>query len=104
MIEKYVKKFNDVFKINIKDNDINNKLKLLEDIFMALEDKLYSETIDYNEIKKKYFDISKKLEETFTEQQKELFEKVWELNICMNIETEKQLFIFGYLLANELNN
>lgn len=102
-LEKYIEKFNEIFGTEIKSKDLNNKIKILETIFKGLEDKLYSTTNEYEEIRRKYIENSDKLIATLKTEQKKLFDESWELHNSMNAQIELQLFVFGYLIASELN-
>ena len=102
-MKKIIEHFNKIFKTKINKNISTNRMQLLKVIFEGLEDKLYSQDKNYKELKKRYFEISNKLEEALSTNQKELFEKCWELTNEMNSTLEFQLFAFGYLIANELN-
>ena len=102
MEKEYLEIFNEVFGSKTKDEKTTDKIKVLEKIFNTLEDELYSTTKNYKETMKKYIEASEELEETFSKEQQELFEKCWELHNSINAQIEKQLFVFGFLLAQEL--
>lgn len=97
--DKYLKQFNKVFHTNLDNSKTQDKIQLLEVIFKALENELYSTTTDYQLLTKKYVDKVDKLMETLDKEQEELFEVCNELFAKMNEQMEQQMFIYGYLLA-----
>ncbi|MBQ3413953.1 MAG: hypothetical protein IJH39_01095 [Clostridia bacterium] len=51
----------------------------------------------------KHIEISDELEKTFTPEQKQLFERYWKIGSEITAEENEQLFIFGYIIATQLN-
>ena len=102
MEKEYVEKFNEIFNTEVKDERIINKIKILEVIFKALEDEFYIMTNDYKELMRKNVEISDKLLDALTEEQRNIFKNGLKINNEMNEKNEYKMFVFGYLLAKEL--
>jgi len=101
--EEYLKHFDNIFETTTFENIKFDNMKMLKKLYEYLAEDLYTPSYRYKELRRKYIEESEKLEETFSEEQQQQFEKCWELYNEMLGETEEQLFIFGYILASELN-
>ena len=77
-------------------------MPLLEMIFERFEEDLYTPDKEYEKLRKKQIEIYSKLESTLKEEQIKLFDEYWKINSEMKTKTEKQLFIFGYIIACEI--
>jgi hypothetical protein len=101
--EEILKHFDNIFEtdtlkhINLKD------MKLLKMLFKKFEEQLYKPNDRYKKLTRECVEISDKLEETFTEEQKELFDKLDEKRNEMIGTENEQFFLFGYILAKELD-
>ena len=68
--EELLKKYNEIFKAKEEiDIDIKRRIGVLEIIFKALEDSLYSPTDEYKSLIGKYVEKSDKLIDILTEEQ-----------------------------------
>ena len=107
MDEKYKeisKHFDSIFETDtLKHIDFKN-MKLLKTLFNYFLEDLYIPSLKYEKLRNKQIRISDKLEETFTQEQKQLFEQYWETTNQMSEEEELQLFMFGYIMAKELDS
>lgn len=101
--EEYLKHFDNIFETNTFENIKFDNMKMLKKLYEYFGEDLYTSSSRHKELRIKYIEESEKLEETFSEEQQRQFEKCWELYNEMLGETEEQLFIFGYILASELN-
>ena len=97
--KEYLKHFDNIFETNTFENIKFDNMKMLKKLYEYLAEDLYTPSYRYKELRRKYIEESEKLEETFSEEQQQQFEKCWELYNEMLGETEEQLFIFGYILA-----
>lgn len=86
----------------LKNIDFSN-MKLLKVLFNYFEEDLYTPSDKYNELRAKAIKISDKLESTFTKEQQELFEDYWEAESLMHCEENEQMFLFGYIIAKQLD-
>lgn len=96
-IEKY---FNEIFETNISID--SKQLPLLTNFYRRFKEDLYIETSEYNRVKKQKHEQEKLLEEMLTNEQQKEFEKYWELKNEMQGYIEEQQFLYGYLVAKEL--
>lgn len=93
--------FDNTFKTNtIKHIQLN--MPLLKIFYEYFSDELHKSSPSYNELRKKYSEVSDLLEKSFTEGQQTLFEKFFEIGSDMSVERSEQLFYFGYIMAKEL--
>lgn len=95
--------FDEVFNARTKD-EIELDMPLLNILFNELRDKLYTTSKDYIELQRECCKLYDELFKSLNLEQKELLEKIDEMNCQIYAEQEKKLFIFGYLMAKELDN
>ena len=79
-----------------------DNMKLLKALYEYLEEDIYTPSVKYLELMHKHIEISDELEKTFSPEQSELFEKYWEIGSEMTAEENQQLFLFGFIMAREL--
>lgn len=65
---------------------------------------MFIETQEYKELKQERQNIENKINSSFSNEQKQLFEEYWDIENKMQSEAEKQIFLFGYLMRDELEN
>lgn len=99
-----LKHFDNVFETetvkNFKNIDFE-KLKLLSKFYEYFEDEIYRPSEEYEELRKQQIKVSNQIEKTFTDKQKQLFDKHWEITNNMISEEEQQAFLFGFIVAKE---
>lgn len=100
--EDYLKRFDKIFGTNTT-NTIK-KLPMLHNIFNEFIDDLLSSNEEYLEYLKKVNIAQDKLIETFDENQEQLFENYCNLHNQASNLTDEQLFMFGFIMAEELRN
>lgn len=98
-----LKHFDSVFNTDIANNIKFDNMKLLKSLYEYFEEDIYIPSTKYSELRHKHIEISDELEKTFTPEQKELFERYWEVGNEMIAEENEQLFLFGYVIAKELD-
>ena len=102
-MDETLKHFDKIFNTEtIKHINFDN-MKLLKALYEYLEEDIYTPSAKYLELMHKHVKISDELEKTFTPEQSELFEKYWEIGSEMTTEENQQLFMFGFIIAKELN-
>ena len=79
-----------------------NEMKFLIRFFEYFEEDLYRPSEESNKLRKEQAEIVDKLDETFTKEQQILFEKYWEVSNQIIFEEQQQLFLFGYIVAKEM--
>lgn len=84
-------------------NDIKfDNLKLLNTLYEYFEESIYTPSPRYSKLILQHIKISDELAKTFKQDQQNLFEQYMEIGNEMNAEENRQLFIFGYIMAREL--
>ena len=102
-IEETLKNFDQIIGTNKYTNIQKSKFPLILKIFNILRDDITITSDEYNNLNKCRMSILKNLENTFTDEQKVLFEKYWEFENKMRSMSEENIFLFGYLIKDELN-
>jgi len=95
ILEHFDSVFNTETAKHIKFQD----MKLLKALYEYFEEDVYTPSTKYSELMHKHIEFEK----TFTPEQKELFERYWEIGSEMTAEENEQLFLFGYVIAKELD-
>lgn len=94
--------FDEVFNTHAKD-EIELDKPLLNILFNELRDKLYTTSKEYINLQKECCNLYIELFKGLNAEQKELLGKIDEMNCQIYAEQEKKLFIWGYLIARELD-
>ena len=103
-LQEYIKHFDSIFGTDAIKHINFKKLKILQALIDYFGEDLYTPSPKYKELREEYYKVSTDLESTFTKEQKELFEKYWEISSKKDVEVEEQLFMFGYILGSEMNH
>ena len=53
-------------------------------------------------LKQERQNIVDKINKSFNDEQKQLFEQYWDIESKMQSEIEKEIFLFGYLIRDEI--
>ncbi len=101
--ESCINGFGEIFEIKNIKIDIE-KLPLLKFILREFGEDLYTPSKVNEELRKKKIKLGEELEGTFTEEQKEKFIEYWDLENQIEEELESQLFMYGFIMAQELKN
>lgn len=100
----YLKHFDKIFKTKTLKNINLDNIVLLNELYRLLEECLCTTTDKNNIIRIKSIKLYDELKETFTEKQQTLFNEFIDLNNEEMSSIQQQLFIFGYIMAKELDN
>ena len=101
--QKYIKGFGEIFEIeNIKID--TTKMPLLKYIVREFGEELYNPSDENKRLNREKMKLFAELEKTFTEEQTREFMKYWELENKSMEELEEQLFMYGFIMAQELEN
>lgn len=98
-----LKHFDSIFNTETAKHIKFQDMRLLKALYEYFEEDVYTPSTKYSELMHKHIEISDELEKTFTPEQKELFERYWEVGSEMTTEENEQLFLFGYVIAKELD-
>jgi hypothetical protein len=102
--DEYIEKFDKIFKTKTLPNFSKENLSVLFKIFEKFADEIYKPTKHINNLIIENNKVLDKLLKILTYEQKEILESYLELVNEFSAEQEKQVFIFGFILANEINN
>lgn len=102
--EDFLNHFDSIFntetikKVNLKDK------KLLLELYRRLEEDLLTTNQEYKEVRKRWKKIDEVFTKSLTDEQLKLYDKFDELRNEMHSIEFEQVFIFGYIIAKELDN
>lgn len=94
--------FDNIFGTKVA-NHIKLNIPLIKIIFEKFEEDLYTANETYNKVRKEQIKISDELYKTFTQEQKDLFEKYWQITNELGSLEDEQIFSFGFIMAKELD-
>ena len=98
-----LKHFDVIFNTETAKHIKFQDMKLLKALYEYFEEDIYKPSAKYLELMHKHIEISDELEKTFTPEQAQLFEQYWEVGSEMTLEENEQLFLFGIIMARELD-
>ena len=101
--EETLKHFDSVFDADTLKTIHFSNMKMLKALYEYFEEDIYTPSPKYSKLRHNHIEIADKLESTFSDEQKKLFEQYWELGTQMCEEEQQQLFLFGYIIATKLN-
>ena len=100
--ENCIRTFGEIFEIdNIEIN--TTKLPLLKYILREFGEDLYTPSEKNKKLKEEKAKLQKEFETILTKEQYEKFIKYWELENKSTEELEEQLFMYGFIMAKELD-
>ena len=102
--KKILSHFDAIFNTETIKNIKFDDMKLLNALYEYFEESIYTPSSKYSELRHKHIEVSDELEKTFTPDQQKLFEKYWEIGSYMCAEENRQFFLFGYIMAKELDD
>lgn len=100
--EEILKNFDKIIGTNNAKKIDTSKFPLLLKIFEQFEEDLFVELQEYKEVKQERQNIVDKINKSFNDEQKQLFEQYWDIESKMQSEIEKEIFLFGYLIRDEI--
>ena len=98
-LKDYFKHFDNTFNTNIADNIDINKLPMLNMAFNNMGEFMYNTSDDKREITHTLLKIQDKLNVTFNEKQRALFDEYEETENISATELARQMIVFGYSIA-----
>ena len=97
---EYLKHFDDIVGTNTRNNI--RQMPLFDVFYERFADDFYIQREEIQELITKRRRTSDKLEETFTEEQQELFEEYWDLDSQIAEDLREQLFMFRIHCSNRI--
>ena len=100
--EKIVKNFDKIMVTNKFNNMNKAKLPLLIIIFEQFREDMFITIKEYEHLQKDKSLLLNKIENNFNDEQKKIFEKYWKIENKIISIVEEEIFLFGYLIKDEL--
>lgn len=101
--QEYLELFDKVFRTNAKKYIHLEQVPLLTVIYDRLREDLLTLNDKYKGLRNARLEIYDAMQEKMTKEQKDLLETYIDLSEDMENEMAQQIFVFGVILANELN-
>lgn len=102
--EDFLNHFDSIFNTEtIKRVNLQDK-KLLIELYRRFEEDLLTTNQEYKNVRKKWKKIDETFNKSLTEEQLNLYNEVDELRNEMHSIEFEQVFVFGYIIAKELDN
>ena len=102
-VEEILKNIDKIIGTNKYDSIDKTRFPLLLKIFEKFREDIDIQTKTIKTLKKEKLQVLEKIDNSFNEEQKRLFEKYWEIENKTNMISEKSIFLFGYVLKNEMD-
>lgn len=100
----YLKHFDKIFNTNTLKNINLDNMVLLKELYVLLEEYLSRSNNESSDIRRKSIKLYDELKSTLKDEQIELLDKIFDLNNEEMSNEQEQIFIFGYIIAKELDN
>ena len=99
-VEEILKNIDKIMGTNKYDSIDKTRFPLL---FEKFREDIDIQTKTIKTLKKEKLQVLEKIDNSFNEEQKRLFEKYWEIENEQKNVMEENIFLFGYLIKNELD-
>lgn len=100
----YLKHFDKIFNTQTLKNIKLDNMVLLKELYVLLEEYLSRSNNESTNIRRKSIKLYDELKSTLTDEQIELLDNIFDLNNEEMSKDLEQIFIFGYIIAKELDN
>lgn len=100
--KQILKDFDEIFETDTLNNIKFENAKLLKKLYSLFKEEIYTPSTEYKNLLHQYNILVEELSETFTEKQHDLHTKAMEIKNQMSDEADGQLFLFGYIIAKEI--
>lgn len=98
-----VKHFDNIFGTNAEKHIDFNNMKLLKVLYDCFEEDIFTPNEEYKEIRHRKNELSEKFRCTLTKEQQIMYDEQNELGNELNGIEFEQIFMFGYIIAKELD-
>ena len=102
-VEEILKNIDKIMGTNKYNRIDKTRFPLLLKIFEKFREDIDIQTKTIKTLKKEKLQVLEKIDNSFNEEQKRLFEKYWEIENEQKNAMEENIFLFGYLIKNELD-
>lgn len=102
-VEEILKNIDKIMGTNKYNRIDKTRFTLLLKIFEKFREDIDIPTKTIKTLKKEKLQVLEKIDNSFNEEQKRLFEKYWEIENEQKNAMEENIFLFGYLIKNELD-
>ena len=101
--KELLKHFDNIFRTETEKHINFNDMKLLKVLYDYFEEDIFTPNDEYKNVRHKKVELSNELRGTLTKEQQDIYDRQNELgNELHGIEIE-QIFMFGYIIAKELD-
>lgn len=100
----YLKHFDKIFNTKTLKNINMDNMVLLKELYVLLEEYLSRSNNESSDIRRKSIKLYDELKSTLKDEQIELLDKIFDLNNEEMANDQEQIFMFGYIIAKELDN
>ena len=102
--EEILRNFDKIIGTNkIKTID-KSKFPLILKLFEQFREDMFVETEEYKDLKQEKQNLLDKINNNFNNNQKQLFENYWDIEGKISSIIEEEIFLFGYLLRDEIES
>ena len=102
-VEEILKNIDKIMGTNKYNRIDKTRFPLLLKIFEKFREDIDIPTKTIKTLKEEKLQVLEKIDNSFNEEQKRLFEKYWEIENEQKNAMEEKIFLFGYLIRNELD-
>ena len=102
--EEILRNFDKLLGTNKIETIDKSKFPLILKLFEQFREDLVVETEEYRDLKQEKQNILDKINKNFNNNQKQLFENYWDIEGKISSIIEKEIFLFGYLLRDEIES
>ena len=102
-VEEILKNIDKIMGTNKYNRIDKTRFTLLLKIFEKFREDIDIPTKTIKTLKKEKLQVLEQIDNSFNEEQKRLFEKYWEIENEQKNAMEENIFLFGYLIKNELD-
>lgn len=102
-VEEILKNIDKIIGTNKYDGIDKTRFPLLLKIFEKFREDLDITTKTIKTLNEEKLQVLEQIDNSFNEEQKRLFEKYWEIENEQKNVIEENIFLFGYLIKNELD-
>ena len=81
-----------------------SKFPLILKLFQQFREDMFVETKEYKDLKYEKQDLLDKINKNFNNNQKQLIENYWDIEGKISSIIEEEIFLFGYLLRDEIES
>ena len=102
--EEILRNFDKLLGTNKIETIDKSKFPLILKLFEQFREDMFVQTEEYKDLKHEKQTILDKINKNFNNNQKQLIENYWDIESKMSSIIEEEIFLFGYLLRDEIES